>query len=202
MQTIRPATRNKILSAAEAQFRRFGPKKTSMEEIAEKAGLSRATLYLHFSSKPELYKTLLRRVTENFIQETEMLISDSRPAPVKFRQLVELTLSTFSENPLLLAALTEDQNFSLTRYAEPVMNDYREQILGAISRILLQGVEEQSVREINVEVTAYLLYELGTRLLVKALNGSSDFPLKTTLDAMDSIVAMGIINQETKEESL
>jgi AcrR family transcriptional regulator len=149
-----------------------------------------------------LYKTLLRRVTENFIQETEMLISENRPAPVKFRQLVELTASTFSENPLLLAALTEDQNFSLTRYAEPVMNDYREQILGAISRILLQGVEEQSVREINVEVTAYLLYELGTRLLVKALNGSSDFPLKTTLDAMDSIVAMGIINQETKEESL
>jgi len=202
MQTIRPATRNKILLAAEAQFCRFGPKKTSMEEIAEKAGLSRATLYLHFSSKPELYKTLLRRVTENFIQETEMLISENRPAPVKFRQLVELTASTFSENPLLLAALTEDQNFSLTRYAEPVMNDYREQILGAISRILLQGVEEQSVREINVEVTAYLLYELGTRLLVKALNGSSDFPLKTTLDAMDSIVAMGIINQETKEESL
>ena len=202
MQTIRPATRNKILSAAEAQFRRFGPKKTSMEEIAEKAGLSRATLYLHFSSKPKLYEALLRRVTEGFILETEVLISDSRPAPVKFRQLVELTASTFSENPLLLAALTEDQNFSLTRYAEPVMNDYREQILGAISRILQQGVEEQSVRDLDVEVTAYLLYELGTRLLVKALNGSSDFPLKTTLDAMDSIVAMGIIAQKPKEESL
>ena len=202
MHTIRPATRNKILSAAEVQFRRFGPKKTSMEEIAEKAGLSRATLYLHFSSKPELYEALLRRVTENFIQETEMLVSDSRPAPVKFRQLVELTLSTFSANPLLLAALTEDQNFSLTRYAEPVMNDYREQILGAIRHILQQGVEEQSVRKIDVEVTAYLLYELGTRLLVKALNGSSDFPLKTTLDAMDSIVAMGIIDQKPREESL
>ena len=197
MQAVQPQTRNKILSAAEAQFRRFGPKKTSMEEIAEKAGLSRATLYLHFASKPELYEALLRRVTENFVQKTEALVSDSRPAPVKFRRLVELTASTFSENPLLLAALTEDQHFSLTRYAEPVMNDYREQILGAVSRILQQGVEEQTVRKIDVEVTAYLLYEMGTQLLVKALNGTSDFPLKTTLDAMDSIVAMGILAQET-----
>ena len=202
MQAVQPQTRNKILSAAEAQFRRFGPKKTSMEEIAERAGLSRATLYLHFNSKPELYEALLRRVTENFVQETEALVSDSRPAPVKFRRLVELTASTFSENPLLLAALTEDQHFSLTRYAEPVMNDYREQILGAVSRILQQGVEEQTVRKIDVEVTAYLLYELGTQLLVKALNGTSDFPLKTTLDAMDSIVAMGILAQETREEPL
>ena len=54
-------TRSKILAAAEQEFRRFGPKKTSMEEIAGSAGLSRATLYLHFASKPRLYEALLRR---------------------------------------------------------------------------------------------------------------------------------------------
>jgi AcrR family transcriptional regulator len=187
-----PETRHKILAAAEQNFRRFGPKKTSMEEIAETAGLSRATLYLHFASKPELYEALLRQVTERFITEIELLVTSDKPAPLKFRQLVDLTANTYTANPLLLAALTEDNDYALTRHAGPVMSDYRTQILGAIRRILDQGVVEGSVRKIDVDVTAYLLYELGTQLLVKALNGSSEYALKTTLDVMDSIVADGI----------
>lgn len=202
METIQQATRNKILSAADIQFCRFGPKKTSMEEIAVEAGLSRATLYLHFSSKRELYEALLRQVTDDFMLEVEALVGEGHPAPVKFRRFVELTAATYSHKPLLLAALTEDKHFSLVRFAEPVMQDYRQQILNAIRRILQQGVEEGTLRKIEVDVTAYLLYELGTQLLIKALTNNSDFSLKTTLDAMDSMVALGIIRQDSRGASL
>ena len=109
-----------------------------------------------------------------------------------------MTATTYTANPLLLAALTEDSDFALTRHAGPVIADYRTRILAAVRRILTQGTKEGTVRKLDIEVTAYLLYELGTQLLVKALDGSSQYPLKTTLDVMDSMVANGILTNPKK----
>src|SRR5262245_29785734 len=45
-----------IFAAAIAIFLRFGFKKTSMDDLARAAGLSRQGLYLHFASKDALFK--------------------------------------------------------------------------------------------------------------------------------------------------
>lgn len=196
------ATRSRILAAAEQAFLRFGPRKTSMEEIAESAGLARATLYLHFASKKKLYEALLRQITEQFVDDANQLVAGDMTAPLKFRRFVELTANTYSENPLLLAALTGNSAFALKQPAEPVMRDYRGQIQSTIKNILEQGIEERSVRVLDADITAYLLYELGTQLLVKSLNGTSDYPLKSTLDAMDTVIAKGILfaQEDLKKE--
>jgi TetR/AcrR family transcriptional regulator, regulator of autoinduction and epiphytic fitness len=52
--------RSRLLDAAVATFVRFGFRKTSMEEVARAAGLSRQGLYLHFSTKEDLFKAALR----------------------------------------------------------------------------------------------------------------------------------------------
>jgi AcrR family transcriptional regulator len=45
-----------ILEAAVCVFTRYGFKKTSMDDLARAAGLSRQGLYLHFSTKEALFK--------------------------------------------------------------------------------------------------------------------------------------------------
>jgi AcrR family transcriptional regulator len=49
--------RRQLLEAALATFVRFGFRKTSMEEIARAAQMSRQGLYLHFSTKEKLFRT-------------------------------------------------------------------------------------------------------------------------------------------------
>lgn len=44
-----------ILEAAEAEFLRYGFRKTSMEGIARAAGAAKATVYAHFKSKPVVF---------------------------------------------------------------------------------------------------------------------------------------------------
>lgn len=182
--------------AADAQFRLFGPKKTSMEEIADKAGLSRATLYLHFSSKRDLYEALLRDITDEFVREMDLVVNAEKEAPLKFRSVVELTAKTYTDNPIFLAALTEDKDYSLRNYAGPIMADYRNEILAGIKLIIRQGIRESTIRKVAVEEAAYLLYELGTQLIVKQINGVADFPLDKILDVMDDIIAKGILTQK------
>lgn len=48
-----------ILSAATQAFLTYGFRRTSMEEIARRAGMSRAALYLHYKNKEDIYASLV-----------------------------------------------------------------------------------------------------------------------------------------------
>ena len=50
-----------ILDSALTVFRQYGYAKTTMQDIARAAGMSRAALYLHFGSKEELFRAGSRR---------------------------------------------------------------------------------------------------------------------------------------------
>lgn len=60
------ARRAAILDAATGVFLRYGYRKTSMDDLARAAGLSRQGLYLHFATKEVLFaEGLLRMVAAN-----------------------------------------------------------------------------------------------------------------------------------------
>jgi AcrR family transcriptional regulator len=56
------ARRAAILDAATGVFLRYGFKKTSMDDLARAAGLSRQGLYLHFATKDALFKDAVLQV--------------------------------------------------------------------------------------------------------------------------------------------
>jgi AcrR family transcriptional regulator len=64
VETADPAgvRRAAILETAAGVFLRYGFKKTSMDDLARAAGLSRQGLYLHFMSKEALFKEALLHV--------------------------------------------------------------------------------------------------------------------------------------------
>jgi AcrR family transcriptional regulator len=61
--------RQQILSAALEVFFKYGYKRVSMNEIATAAGLSRPGLYLHFSSKEEVFRAAILQFTDGLIEE-------------------------------------------------------------------------------------------------------------------------------------
>lgn len=48
-----------IAAAALRLFARYGYKRTSMDDIAREAGVARATLYLHFKGKDDVFRAML-----------------------------------------------------------------------------------------------------------------------------------------------
>ena len=56
------ATRNLVLDTAELVFERRGVSRTSLNEIAETAGLSRGAIYWHFKDKADLFNAMMERV--------------------------------------------------------------------------------------------------------------------------------------------
>ena len=57
--------RDRILDAAMLVFRRHGFRRSSIEQAAEAAGLTRQALYHHFKSKEALFRAVIERLHEN-----------------------------------------------------------------------------------------------------------------------------------------
>jgi AcrR family transcriptional regulator len=56
---------DRILDAAMRVFRRHGFRRSSIEQAAEEAGLTRQALYHHFDSKEALFRAVIERLYEN-----------------------------------------------------------------------------------------------------------------------------------------
>jgi len=63
MQAKQPP-QDRILDAAMRVFRRHGFRRSSIEQAAEEAGLTRQALYHHFSSKEVLFRAVIERLYE------------------------------------------------------------------------------------------------------------------------------------------
>ncbi len=78
-----------ILEAAEEQFGRFGYSKVTMEEIAEQAGLGKASLYYYHSTKEELFQAVLAKKFDEFEAPVLLILESQAPLDEKIRRYVE-----------------------------------------------------------------------------------------------------------------
>ena len=69
--------RRQLLDTALAVFARHGYRKTSMDDVAQAAGVSRQGLYLHFPNKEELF----RAAVEHALRRSQLQVSQALAEP-------------------------------------------------------------------------------------------------------------------------
>ena len=89
VRTATPPTRQRILDAAYTLFARYGFKRTSMEDIAAEAGLSRAALYLQFHNKEDIFRDLAIGLHEECLGKAEATLMENGTLGERLRLAVE-----------------------------------------------------------------------------------------------------------------
>lgn len=99
----RMTTSDAIGAAALNEFSAFGYRRTSVESIARRAQLSRATVYAHCSGKEELFRALVSRLHEEHLAQMrdaadtpglDIKTRITRLMRARFLRFVELTSSS------------------------------------------------------------------------------------------------------------
>jgi AcrR family transcriptional regulator len=97
------ATNDAIGAAVLAEFTEFGYQRASIQSIARRAGVSRATVYLRCSGKDELFRALVARLHDEHLaamraaaqdQTTDIETRLLRLLHARFFRFVELTTSS------------------------------------------------------------------------------------------------------------
>ncbi len=193
------STRQDILGAARRRFERFGAPKTTMDEVAREAGCSRTTLYAHFRNKEDLYASLLTQEIEAFICEASAVRGSGGRAGSKIRRIVEITRATYARNPVLRLALTRDAEMSLEPVASAFTHDQEHRIIELLRRVLEEGVAEGSLRPIDPERVAYLMFHLGRVLVERETSGMGEYPFDEILSLMDEVFSLGIAKSRQQQ---
>ncbi|MGW6693313.1 TetR/AcrR family transcriptional regulator [Rhodococcus sp. NPDC054953] len=104
-----------MLDAARDEFERYGIRRTNMDDIARRAGISRSTLYRRFPNKDALVETLVLRDTTAFFAELDRVAADRDPRSavvecftrgVRLTQEMPLVTRILESEPELILGLT------------------------------------------------------------------------------------------------
>jgi TetR/AcrR family transcriptional regulator, regulator of autoinduction and epiphytic fitness len=69
-----------VLETALTVFARHGFRKTSIEDIAKAAGISRQGIYLHFKNKDEIFSAAIQKALDDGLQAANRIFDDDRLA--------------------------------------------------------------------------------------------------------------------------
>src|SRR5690349_20267136 len=75
------ARRVALLEAAFGVFARYGYRKTSMDEVARAAQISRQGLYLHFANKEDLFRAMLKQAIDTSLAAALRALSTEAALP-------------------------------------------------------------------------------------------------------------------------
>lgn len=137
-------TKRRIQDVARELFARQGVQKTSLQEIADRLGITKPALYYHFSSRDELVRSIVQPLIDDceaFLLAQEAL--DSAEPRALFEGYFDLH---YRHRELITFALTELTTLSELGLVELVL-DWRERLAG-----LLVGPEptlDQAVRAVS-----------------------------------------------------
>lgn len=81
------ATRDRLLDAAELVFSEKGVSRTSLNDIAEAAGVSRGAIYWHFKNKADLFNAMMDRTTLPMEDSLQQIGFDAGQDPLAELQL-------------------------------------------------------------------------------------------------------------------
>jgi AcrR family transcriptional regulator len=128
------ARRRGLMEAALTVFSRFGYRKTSMDEVARAAQVSRQALYLHFENKEQLFRATVKHLLEGSLGEASACLRDGgRPIEDRlvgaFDQWVGRYVGMFGAGAADLAEATG-------ALVGPMMKQYEGLFLEAVARAL------------------------------------------------------------------
>ncbi|MGW3344561.1 TetR/AcrR family transcriptional regulator [Nonomuraea rubra] len=93
---------HRILDAVAELVLRWGYDKTTIDDIAQRAGVAKGTIYLHWKTRDELFAALLRR------ERVRMMAEVRDRAPATLSELFGEFSRALLRRPLLQAVLTGD----------------------------------------------------------------------------------------------
>ena len=168
--------KNSILQAAEKVFVQKGYSLSTVDDIAEEAQFSKATLYRYFKSKSDIFLEIIFNSFERSYQEIKKIQKKSLSAEQKLRELISYIFSYFHEKKNLARILFMEKaamekitkkKFGFHVAHGPVHPDIpprflskMRQISDLISKIIEEGVESGEFRQIDIHDASVVLGSL------------------------------------------
>ena len=186
--------KEKILKKAEELFLTFGFKSVTMDDIANKMGISKKTIYTHFKNKTQLVKETTLKVFESISEGIDCICSLNKNPIEEIFEIKTLILEQ------LKGEKTSPQ-FQLQKYYPEIHNTIKKKqfdimqdcVINNITKGVLQGLYRP---EINIEFISRIYFLGMTGIKDEELFPSEMFSKKQLMENYLEYHLRGIVTQK------
>ncbi|MDZ7778933.1 MAG: TetR/AcrR family transcriptional regulator [Gemmatimonadota bacterium] len=146
------ATRHALMAAARELFGRKGFDGTSVRAITERAGANLGSITYHFGSKRALYAAVLDDGLSPLADRVVAVAGSDGTAAERMSAIVEAYFDHFREQPDIPHLLL--QEVAAGKPPPPAVVDILHRVMGTLTKLHGEGVEDGSVRPGHPRLTA------------------------------------------------
>lgn len=192
MATKSEATRAKMFDAALELIAEKGFTCTTVDEIVERAGVAKGTVYYHFTSKTELVQALIAERQEGLVALFRTAVASTGDPSAKLEALVRTELEWIRDNrafaKLLMTELWREE-----RVWHESLTLLREEIVGYIRDAIAEGITAGIFRpDVDAGFAAAALFGMTATSALGWLVFEPEKPLETVLAQITTLASMAV----------
>ncbi len=150
-----PEKRQAILQAASELFLADGPERTSMDRIARRAGVSKQTVYAHFSSKERLYRAVIAQRLAEYFPESPLEIAPGADFARTLQEIGERFMRlVFSPEALGMVRRLIDAAPREPRLTTLFYEEGPDRLEEALAQVFSRAIDEGGFPEADPQVAA------------------------------------------------
>ena len=167
---------NSLLNSAFELFTNKGIKDTSIQEIADNAGVGKGTFYLYFKDKYDIQEQLITRKSNKLFNDAlkKMYKQEIKKFDEQIIFIINYVIDELTKNPILLRFLSKNLSYGVYNSK---FNHLIDDKLG-IKEMFLNGVKENNIKLKNPEVTLFMIIELTSSTCFSCILNKEPLPIK------------------------
>jgi AcrR family transcriptional regulator len=153
-----------IIEVARKLFWQYGIRKTTVEEICKKAGVSKMTFYRAFPNKVELAKEILREIMEESVRKYKDIAAKEIPYTEKVKEMILMKRNASNE---ISKEFIEEAYFNQELGIASIMDTYRQKTIQLVMDDFKEAQEAGHIRkDIDLRFLMYMLNVMASEAII------------------------------------
>jgi AcrR family transcriptional regulator len=193
MRATQRAVRDQILRTAADLFRERGYRATTLDHIAARLGMSKASLYTHFRAKEAILATISRETIETFTRELGLVLDSDLSPEDKLRRIVRGHVRFVIANRSFLTVFFSEEANLPPRFARALAAQ-KDRYDKGVEALVADGVRRGVFRDVPPRLVVFGLLGM-LNWLYKWYNPAGRWGAEEIAEAFLSMVERGLLRR-------
>jgi TetR/AcrR family transcriptional regulator len=176
-----------IAQAAKEVIAEVGYQRATLEEIAQRAGMSKATIYIYYKNKDDLFLHVVEELYDAVTDATAQEAETAKPPLEKLSGIVHRKMEFFErERDFFRIYLAEKHGLEVAP-KDPHKRALRDMYLQGVqtlAKVLQEGIDAGDLRPIDSRRLAFFLQEMMSTVLVQRIQGKARTSVEEDIDQL------------------